>query len=153
MVSLGYLLDAIGVNASTAPAVNNKVDPKKKESFDFGLELSKSLVKSQIEIRSTNGVNRIVLQKRAFLTDRNTKQSCDGQTNIHPQQSEIRKRCRACLESIQGNDQNLKKDQMKKTKSLCQMCGENFCNEHLIQSCQSCWNLSISYSLGLEILA
>ena len=96
---------------------------------------------SQIERRSTNGLNRIILQKIALFTDRNTKQSCDGQANIHPRQSEIRKRCRACLELIQGKDQKLKKDQMKKTKSLCQKCSENFCNEHLIQTCQSCWNL------------
>ena len=141
MVAFAYLLDPIRVNASIVLAVNKKVDPKKKESFDFGFELAKSLVMPQIERRSMNDLNRITLQKIALFTDRNTKQSCDSQANIHPWQSEIRKRWRACLESIQGKDQKLKKEQMKKTKSLCQKCGENFCNEHLIQTCQSCWNL------------
>ena len=36
MVAFAYLLDTIRVNASTVLAVNKKVDPKKKESFDFG---------------------------------------------------------------------------------------------------------------------
>ena len=54
---------------------------RKKESFDFGFELAKSLVMPQIERRSVNGLNRIILQKIALFTDRNTKQSCDGQEN------------------------------------------------------------------------
>ena len=35
MVAFAYLLDTIRVNVSTVLAVNKKVDPKKKESFDF----------------------------------------------------------------------------------------------------------------------
>ena len=73
MVAFAYLLDTIRVNASTVLAVNKKVDPKKKESFDFGFKLAKSLVMLQIERRSTNGLNRIILQKIALFTDRNTK--------------------------------------------------------------------------------
>ena len=118
MVDFPYLLNTIRVNASTALAVNKKVDPKKKESFDFEFELANSLVIPQMERRSTNGLNRIILQKIPLFIDRNTKQSCDGQAKIHAQQSEIRKRCRACLESIHRKDQKLKKNQMKKTKSL-----------------------------------
>ena len=93
IIAFAYLFDTIRVNASTVLAVNKKVDPKKKESFDFGFELAKSLVMHQIQRRSMNGLNRIILQKITLFTDRNTKQSCDGQANIYPRQSEIRKRC------------------------------------------------------------
>ena len=93
MVAFAYLLDTIRVNASTVLAVNKNVDPKKKESFDLGFELAKSSVMPQIERRSTNGLNRIILQKIALFANRKTKQGCDGQANIHPRQSEIRKRC------------------------------------------------------------
>ena len=49
VVAFPYLLDTIRVNASTALAVNKKVDPKKTESFDFGFELAKPLLMPQME--------------------------------------------------------------------------------------------------------
>ena len=44
IVSLAYLLNTIHVNACSVYAINNGLDPKKQNSFDFGLQLAKSLV-------------------------------------------------------------------------------------------------------------
>ena len=44
IVSLAYLLNTVHVNVCSVYAINNGLDPKKHNSFDFGLQLAKSLV-------------------------------------------------------------------------------------------------------------
>ena len=55
---------------------------------------------------------------------------------------EGRERCRLCLMNIQGEDQKLKKDKLKKVTTKCQRCGEAVCNEHSMQTylhCEKKW--------------
>ena len=51
---------------------------------------------------------------------------------------EGRERCRFCLMNIQGEDQKLKKDKLKKVTTKCQRCGEAVCNEHSMQTYLHC---------------
>ena len=63
IVSLAYFLDIIRVNACSVYAMNNGLDSKKQNSFDFGFQISKSLVTPQIVRRARNGLTSVVLSE------------------------------------------------------------------------------------------
>ena len=63
IVSLAYFLDIIRVSACSVYAMNNGLDSKKQNSFDFGFQISKSLVTPQIVRRARNGLTSIVLSE------------------------------------------------------------------------------------------
>ena len=47
--------------------MKNGLDSKKKNSFDCGFQLAKSLVTPQIIRRSRNGLNSVILRKISFF--------------------------------------------------------------------------------------
>ena len=47
IVSLAYLLNTVHVNACSVYAINNGLDPKKQNSFDFGLQIVSYTVDNQ----------------------------------------------------------------------------------------------------------
>ena len=138
IVCLAYLLDTIRVNSTTVYALNNGTNPKKQNSFNFGFELAKCLIMPHINRRSRNGLTSIVLRKIMLFAGQDIKTIEDIN---NPQTVARPTRCRACLQSIQGENQKLKKDKLKKVRTTCQKCGDVFCKEHLIQTCLSCSNM------------
>ena len=78
IVSLAYLLNIIHVNACSVYAINNGLDPIKQSSFDFGLQLAKSLVTPQIIRRQRNEFTSVILRKISpFMQEKEIIRNCD----------------------------------------------------------------------------
>ncbi|XP_041464562.1 piggyBac transposable element-derived protein 1-like [Lytechinus variegatus] len=63
IVAISFLLDTCRVNASTILALNQRNDPRKVDSFDFGFTLAEELTRPFIQQRSLNGLPTSVTQK------------------------------------------------------------------------------------------
>ena len=137
-VALAYLLDTIRVNSSTLLAMNDGKDPKSINSFNFGFELATDLVMPHIDRRSRQGLSLSVLQKISSFTGEKLNKSMEVIGNFS-NSSEHRARCKECLSECQGVGHKGKKDKLTKTKSLCQKCGNPYCQNHLIYICNNCY--------------
>ena len=88
--------------------MNSGLDPKKQNSFDFGFQLAKSLVKPQIIRRPRNGLTLAILRKISFfMQEKEIIRNSD--VFQYSKTMERRKRCRLCLMNIQGEDQKTEK--------------------------------------------
>ena len=67
-----YILDTARVNAQTVWSLNQtpKKDPRKTDSFDFGIKLARALVLPQIERRSLNGLPIPIQLKMSMMLKR-----------------------------------------------------------------------------------
>ena len=118
IVSLAYLLDTIHVNVYNIYAMNNGLDLKKQNIFDFRFQLAKLVVTSQIIRRPRNGLTSVILTKISFFMQ---KKEIIRNSDVfqYSKTMEGRKRCRLCPMNIQGENQKLKKKQIE--KSCCTM--------------------------------
>ena len=103
--------------------MNNGLDPKKQNNFDFRFQLVKSLVTPQIIRRPRNGLTSVIWKKISlFMQEKEIIRN--SEVFRFSKTMEGRKRCRSCLMNIQGEDQKMKKDELKKVTTQCQRCGE-----------------------------
>ena len=65
-----YILDTARVNAQTVWSLVQKKDPRKTDSFDFGIKLARALVLPQIERRSLNGLPISIQWKMSMMLKR-----------------------------------------------------------------------------------
>ena len=133
IVSLAYLLNTVHVNACSVYAINNGLDPKKQNSFDFGLQLAKSLVIPQIIRRQRNEFTSVILRKISpFMQEKEIIRNSEIFQYLIAMKG--RKRCRL----FQREVQKLKKYKLKNLTTQCQRCGETVSNGHSIQTCLHC---------------
>jgi len=69
MTSFAYVLDTCRVNASIILALNNAIDRRMQETFDFGMDLVMAFVRPFIEMRPRIGTTTEIQKK--FRTRRN----------------------------------------------------------------------------------
>ena len=50
-----------------------------------------------------------------------------------------KKRCRTCLDEVEGPDHKKKKASLGKTVHRCIQCGQSFCTGHFQKICPSCF--------------
>ena len=140
IAAFSYILDSVRVNACSLMALNTNQDPGKMDSFQFGYDMSYSLVLPRIQQRPRIGLNSTILRKIVMVTGEEIKETpqvpIEGLT--HPPIAQEAKKCKVCLANTQGSEQKVKKDKMHDIKSACEKCGIQHCRNHLIQMCQSC---------------
>jgi len=96
MATLFFLLDTCGVKSSTAYSLNQKKDPRKENSFDYGWKLRMELVFPHIYARPINGLSPVVQQKIRFILglagpDKEGSQEPNLKTQILSTKSEVRR--------------------------------------------------------------
>ena len=105
-------------------------DPGKMDSFQFGYDMSYSLVLPRIQQRPRIGLNSTILRKIVMVTGEEIKETpqvpIEGLT--HPPIAQEAKKCKVCLANTQGSEQKVKKDKMMdqmylvRFLSMCQVC-------------------------------
>lgn len=145
MVAFFYLLDTCRVNSSTVYCMNQKTDPRKQNSFEYGWKLSMELVLPHIGARPINGLTSVVRQKISFiLGPPEPEKESSKEQNLEPatllDKSEIRRRCAECMDVIKGDGQKKKKDALGRTRMQCQRCGKAVCRKHTVMCCRECLN-------------
>lgn len=141
MSSFSYILDTIRVNSQTIYSLNNGMDPRKVNSFKFGWELAKELVKPFIELRrnETKNLKSHILKKINYILGEPViAANSTAQKDILPKQPQVKKRCHFCIENIKGPGYNEMRDKLAKKNIQCQKCGRVICNDHSIIVCNEC---------------
>ena len=142
MVGFSYLLDTARINAQTIWSLNNGIDPRQSNSYNFGINVAKALIMPMIVARPMDGINErirsicyAVTGNDRFLASSNNIPS----ENLSSSQSTKATRCRQCLADIVGKPEyktNYKK--VPQIKSRCQKCQCNMCRNHIVQLCYGC---------------
>lgn len=137
MVAFAYVLDMARVNSATIHALNKNEDPQKGDSFKFGFDLVMQLVKPFIEQRSTQRLSWLIKSKISLILGRQP-QPQPINNELGPSMSEKRGRCVACLKGILGENYLNRRKHISSNRSICQVCGNYTCKEHLVQKCETC---------------
>lgn len=138
MVAFAYILDMARVNSSTLFALNNKIDPLKQDSFDFGMSLVFGLVGPFVKQRDPANLKPGIKQKIALTLASMGIPNAVTPTPVNarfPAVGERRRRCKICIE---GMEHGVTQDKLLSQKSLCQSCGNSTCQKHLVRICHSC---------------
>jgi hypothetical protein len=136
-IAFAYMIDTARVNSSTIYALNKNVDPVKQKSFEYGFELVMQLVKPHIARRNQKFLPMAIKQKIQLIIGDNSDND-HPDTDDAPAFGESRKRCTLCQKGAAGMGYTAKKKSIKCVKSLCQLCGNPTCQEHLVQKCKDC---------------
>ncbi|XP_057293812.1 uncharacterized protein LOC130622372 [Hydractinia symbiolongicarpus] len=123
MVAFAYILDMARVNSSTLFALNNKIDPLKQYSFDFGMSLVFGLVGPFVKQRDPANLKPGIKQKIALTLASMGIPNAVTPTPVNarfPAVGERRRRCKICIE---GMEHGVTQDKILSQKSLCQSCG------------------------------
>ena len=136
LVGFYYVLDICRINASTIMAMNERTDPRKTDSFEFGWSLAEALTRPFITQRPTKGL-AITIKKKIHTMLGEPEQRPEVEVP-HPAVGE-RHRCRMCLEESHGDGHKKKKKNLAKMRTQCQQCGNTTCKEHSIAMCVACY--------------
>ena len=135
---LNYMLDTTRVNSQTIHSLNNGIEVRSRDSFEFGWSLVKELVLPHMKIRSEKpGLQRdLKLRMQTFL-DLPVPDSADL-PELFDSKTTNRRRCAECLSEIQGKNMKKNKEKLARMESQCQMCKKCICKKHTINACQDC---------------
>ena len=136
MTAFSYLLDTIRVNAGTIYGLNNTIDPRKVDSFDFIFRLGESLVMPEVSRRPKQGLTSVISAKIRLFTGK--VEEANVADHLYSQTVDVKTRCKICVSETHGADQKYKKDKLKKIKTACQKCGNATCNQHMMHICNTC---------------
>ena len=134
IAAFSYILDVVCVNASTLSRMNNQYKPtQRSKSFEFGWEIAMSLIRPQLQYRHThsNGLQKYTQQAIRNLLGIKVERP--------PYSLGKKKRCRICLDEVEGPDHKKKKASLGKTVHRCIQCGQSFCTGHFQKICPSCF--------------
>ena len=135
-----YVLDMARVNAFIVMLMNQKKDPKKIDSFQFGYALVDALVKPFILIRSTNGLNWIIRLKMEWTTGEKLAAVANPNKVTNTTKTDKRGRCVTCMEESHGKGHKVEKSKLSKVSTICQVCKKTIGTKHLVisQICNKC---------------
>ena len=104
------------------------------DSFEFGWEPMKALVKPNMHTRLARGGLSKHLQNSIthILGVGNDKVDQSPPNNDPP------RRCKMCVTASHGKGRKSTKDSMSKVKSRCAKCQQPVCRQHTITVCESC---------------
>ena len=97
-----YILDIGRVNAATVLALSRGSDPRKVNSYNFGMDLALRLIRPHVQQRPLTGLQTSILYKIDLLLNDGVfnlpqQDALSSNNTQYPQKSENRKRCRACF--------------------------------------------------------
>ena len=67
IAAFAYILDICRVNAATVLAMNRGSDPRKVNSYDFGMDLALRLIRPHVQQRSLTGLQTLIRYKIDLL--------------------------------------------------------------------------------------
>lgn len=141
-VTFYYLLDCTRVNAQTIWSLNNQKNPRKQNSFEWGMSLGMELIKIAAAARSVRGLSSFVKTTLNDITDREPEDTAEDieLDDLLPAKSEDSQLCRECLANIHGAEYRQKRKKLGKIKTQCQnkKCGLRLCQQHLVALCKDC---------------
>ena len=121
------MLDKTRINSQAIYVINNTKEDI--DSFEFGWELMKALVKPNMHTRLARGGLSKHLQ--------NSITHILGVENDKVEQPPPR-RCKVCVIASHGRGHKLANDSMGQVKSQCAKCQKPVCQKHTITVCESC---------------
>ena len=141
MTAFAYIVDTARVNASTLFAMNQKKDPLKLNSFEFGMDVVFGLISPFLKQRNKSRLSPIIKKKMALTL---AIMGCDDEEAVviredhqlfGPSKSKKRKRCNTCIDEMTPaeNQNTISPDNM-----LCQQCGTYICTKHCVRKCINC---------------
>ena len=134
IAAFSYILDVACVNASTLSRMNNQNKPtQRSKSFEFGWEMAMSLIRPQLQHRHmhSNG-----LQK---YTHQDIRNLLGIKVERPPSSPGKKRRCRTCLDKVEGPDNKKKKTSLGKTVHRCIQGGQSLCASHFQKISPSCF--------------
>ena len=135
MTAFAYGLDTCRVNASTVIALNQSIEPRNTNSFNFGIILVLQLVRPFIALRSKWGLSKSIQNKILITLSEPREESYDSsQLCAFPVQSTKQRRCEVCAAEATGRE----RDNTRRVFSQCQRCGKAVCKRHYFRFCGAC---------------
>uniref|UniRef100_A0A2P2I3U3 PiggyBac transposable element-derived protein 3 n=1 Tax=Hirondellea gigas TaxID=1518452 RepID=A0A2P2I3U3_9CRUS len=141
LAAFSYMLDTMRVNAQTIFSMNNGVHPQKTKSFEFGMEIVKSLITPHLITRkSLPGMRRSTISKiNLFLNVPDVVVVQKSEPGQHyPINSDKPRRCSTCLDNIRGQGYTAKVQALARGIKQCTSCGNAVCKRHYEQICPNC---------------
>ena len=131
LFALLYVLDMAHINSQAIYVINNAKEDV--NSFEFGWELRKALVKPNMHTRLARGGLSKRLQNSItyILGVENDK------VEQPPPNDDTSRRCQMCIIGSHGKGHKSAKDSIGKVKSRCTKC-QPVCRRHTITVCESC---------------
>ena len=91
MTVFSYILDVSRVNASTLLALDKRIDPRKQDSYDFGMDLAFMLIRPHIQRRPLAGLQENIKAKISLLLGHSDvgkrKSSASELEQLHPKKN------------------------------------------------------------------
>ena len=107
MTAFAYVLDTCRVNASTVIALNQSIEPRNTNSFDFGITLVLQLVRPFVALRSKWGLSKGIQDKIQITLSEPREESYDSsQLCAFPVQSTKQRRCEVCAAKATGRERD-----------------------------------------------
>ena len=119
--------------------MNQKIDHKKVDSFNFIYAIRKALVTPHIERRPRDGLTSVICRKISLFTGKDDKMDTRNLPAAHEQFIPTKTRFSLCMEEIQGEGMKEKKQKLTKVKTACQKCGNAICKKHFFIICNQCF--------------
>ena len=128
-----YVLDTARVNSQTLHAHLTRQEPRKTNSFDFGMSLVKDLVLPLILRRDTTYLSKEIIGKMCSVIGRQPRIP----EVVIPIEPGSRKRCRLC---IANQDSIANKQRVGAIKTACSKCKNAVCKRHskITICCDTC---------------
>ena len=134
IAAFSYVLDVACVNAATLSRMDNQNKPtQQSKSFEFGWEISMSLIRPQLQHRHTHCND---LQK---YTQRASRDLLGIKIEQPPSSPRKKNRCQTCLDEVEDPDHKKKKTSLGKTVHRCIQCGQSLYLSHFQKICPSCF--------------
>ena len=135
----GCILLYARYNSQMILALKEKKDARKTNSFEIGFNLVMSLVRPELERRSTKGLQKNITQKINLYVNRDDDNDDDDDDGNAPQLfnklGDKRKICTTCSDHISGPQYKQKRTALPRNKTQCQKCGVPCCPSHLTYIC------------------
>jgi hypothetical protein len=139
MAAFEYILDTARINSQTVHALQNAMEPRKINSFEYGWDLAMSLIKPHIRNRSKIGLHSSTKAKINIILGEPVLQVHDH-IDQRPILAPKKARCHMCLNNIRGQGYSKKFRALSKLSTLCGACGNCVCKLHMNKQikCQQC---------------
>ena len=108
-------------------------------------KLSPAIIQPHVERRPLTGLQFDVQQKINLILSESHFRASDSSVvtftyRNYASKSNFRKRCCLCYDSKIGPGQKMQKQNINKSRNLCQTCGFYTCLRHCLQICASCFD-------------
>ena len=135
ITAFAYVLDTFRVNASTVIALNQSIEPRNTNLFDFGITLVLQLVHPFVALRSKWGLSKGIQDKILITLSEPREESYDSsQLCAFSVQSTKQLRFEVYAAEATGRERN----NMGRVFSQCQRCGKAVCKRHYFRFCGTC---------------